>query len=337
MRKILGLLLLLPATLPAATPAGPSAAALIQAADTFIATLGPEERKIALFPFEAEERFNWHFTAKPREGLTYKQMTEPQRKAAVALLRAAISERGYEKAEAIRSLEDVLYELENHSPRRDRERYYFSVFGQPSDKGVWGFRYEGHHASFNFTMIDGIVRSSTPQFLGANPAEVRDGPKKGLRALPQEEDLARALLGSLTGAQKKTAIVGTDAPAEIVTGPSRTASRTEDVGIAWPALDPKQQAQLVVLIEEHAAAQKSELAQERLAKIRAAGIEKVMFAWIGSAEKGAAHYYRIQGPTFLIEYDNTQNNANHVHTVWRDFDGDWGADLLAEHYRAHKH
>jgi hypothetical protein len=337
MRKILGLLLLLPATLPAATPPGPSAAALIQAADAFIATLGPEERKIALFPFEAEERFNWHFTAKPREGLTYKQMTEPQRKASVSLLRAAISERGYEKAETIRSLEDVLYELENHSPRRDRERYYFSVFGQPSDKGVWGFRYEGHHVSFNFTMIDGIVRSSTPQFLGANPAEVRDGPKKGLRALPQEEDLARALLGSLTDAQKKTAIVGTDAPAEIVTGPSRTASRIEDVGIAWPALDPKQQAQLVGLIEEHAAAQKSELAQERLAKIRAAGLEKVKFAWIGSAEKGAAHYYRIQGPTFLIEYDNTQNNANHVHTVWRDFDGDWGADLLAEHYRTQKH
>jgi len=214
---------------------------------------------------------------------------------------------------------------------------HMAVAKNLADKGVWGFRYEGHHVSFNFTMIDGMVRSSTPQFLGANPAEVRDGPKKGLRALPQEEDLARALLGSLTGAQKKTAIVGTDAPAEIVTGPSRTASRTEDVGIAWPALDPKQQAQLVVLIEEHAAAQKSELAQERLAKIRAAGIEKVMFAWIGSAEKGAAHYYRIQGPTFLIEYDNTQNNANHVHTVWRDFDGDWGADLLAEHYRAHKH
>jgi hypothetical protein len=333
MRKTLGVLLLVPATLMAAASPGPSAAPLLEAAHAFLATLGPEEKKIAVFPFDADERQNWHYTAKAREGLTFKQMTEPQRKAATALLRAALSQRGFEKAETIRSLEDVLFELEGRSARRDREKYYFSLFGQPAAKGVWGFRYEGHHLSFNFTMIDGVVSSSTPQFLGANPAEVKDGPLKGTRALAQEEDLARALLGSLGEAQKKAAIIGAEAPREILTEASKVAARVEDVGVAYSALDEKQQAQLVTLIEEHAVAQKPALAAERLDKIRKAGLATVKFAWMGSTEKGAPHYYRIQGPTFLVEYDNTQTHANHVHTVWRDFNGDWGADLLAEHYR----
>jgi hypothetical protein len=333
MRKTLGVLLLLPAALMAAASPSPSATRLLEAADAFLATLGPDEKKIAVFPFETDERQNWHFTAKAREGLTFKQMTEAQRKAAAALLQAALSPRGFEKAETIRSLEDVLFELEGRSPRRDREKYYFSIFGQPSARGVWGFRYEGHHVSFNFTVIDGAVRSSTPQFLGANPAEVKAGAMKGTRVLAQEEDLARALLGSLDDSQKKAAIVGAEPPREILTEASRVASRVEDAGVAYASLEEKQQAQLLKLIEEHAVAQKPALAAERIEKIRRAGIEKVKFAWMGSTEKGAAHYYRIQGPTFLVEYDNTQSNANHVHTVWRDFNGDWGADLLAEHYR----
>jgi hypothetical protein len=272
-----------------------------------------------------------------RNGLPLKRMNDAQRKAATALLRASLSAPGFEKAETIRSLEDVLFELEGRSPRRDREMYYFSVFGTPSAKGVWGWRYEGHHLSFNFTVRDGRVAATTPQFLGANPAEVKDGPLKGRRALAKEEDLARALLASLGDAQRKVAVVGTDAPAEILTAASRRATPVEDAGIAYSALDEKQQAQLLALVEEHAHAQRPEIAQARVQKVRQAGLDKLKFAWMGSAARGAAHYYRVQGPTFLIEYDNTQTGANHAHSVWRDFDGDWGADLLAEHYRTSPH
>ena len=313
------------------TPPAASSTGLVQAAEAFLATLGPDERAAAEMAFESEKRYDWHFTAKPREGLPWKRMTDAQRQAALDLLRAALSERGLEKAETIRRLEDVLYELENRSPRRDRERYHFTVFGKPSPGGVWGWRYEGHHLSFNFTVKDGTVVASTPQFLGANPAEVKDGPMKGTRVLAREEDLARDLLGSLGDEQKAKAIVGTEAPPEILTGASRKAAAQEDAGIAYAGLNERQKAQLVALIEEHAVAQKADLARERLDEIRKAGLDKVKFAWMGSLEKGKGHYYRVQGPTFLIEYDNTQTGANHAHAVWRDFDGDWGADLLAEH------
>jgi hypothetical protein len=322
-------------SLVAARSSGTSST-MIAPARAFLASLGPDERATAAMPFASEERLNWHYTAKLRNGLPLKRMGAAQRKAAMDLLRASLSQMGVEKAETIRTLEEVLRALEGNESR-DPEMYYFSIFGEPAESGTWGWRYEGHHLSFNFVVVDGKVVSTTPQFFGANPADVKEGPKKGVRALAREEDLARSLARSLTAVQRALAIVSDTAPPEILTGASREAALQKDEGIGYPKLDRDQQALLVSLIDEYIAAQRAELARARRERVDAAGLEKLKFVWMGGLEKGQGHYYRIQGPNFLIEYDNTQNGANHVHAVWRDFKGDWGKDVLAEHYGTAPH
>lgn len=311
------------------------------AATAFLAALPPAKREMASVPFESAERLNWHFVPKPRLGLPLKQMSPAERQAALSMLKASLSASGLDKVDTIRSLEDVLRAIEGND-RRDPELYYFTVFGEPSGKGAWGWRYEGHHASFNWTVLDGRVVGSSPQFLGSNPAEVLDGPRKGLRVLAAEEDLGRALLDSLTAAQSERAVIGAVAPSGagaplgILTGNAPEAAPLEDAGIAWGDLTAAQQGLLLSLIQEHAAAQPAAVAESRLTRAKAE-LPRVRFAWMGSRAKGQGHYYRVQGASFLIEYDNTQNNANHVHTVWREFNGDWGKDVLAEHYRTAPH
>jgi len=309
-----------------------------EAVHDFLAALNEDQRQKAVLPFNSEERLNWHYVPRERKGIPYKEMTAAQQEAAVGLLRRALSQKGFRKTSTIRELETVLQEIEQgRGPVRDRDLFYFTVFGEPSTKGAWGLRYEGHHISMNWTYINGKVIASSPQFLGANPAEVRQGPMKGTRALAAEEDLARALLKSLDAAQRQEAILSEVAPADILTRADRRAAMQEDKGIAYRRLTREQQGMLLALIREHADAQPAEMAQERLTAIRKAGLDDVKFAWMGSQEKGQGHYYRVQGPTFLIEYDNTQNDANHIHCVWRDFQGDFGVDLLAEHYKAYPH
>jgi hypothetical protein len=303
------------------------------AAKALLSSLDEAQRTKATFAFDSEERFNWHFVPRERKGVSIKEMTPAQQKAALDLLRAGLSEQGYTKAEAVRSLEPVLFAIEK-KPHRDEGLYFFSVFGQPAEKGTWGWRYEGHHISQNWTVVDGKGIASSPQFFGANPAEVRiDHPKKGSRALPAEEDLARALVTSMNEAQRKEAVLAAEAPSDILTANSRKAAIEGSSGIVVGSLNPKQQALLLSLIEEYAGVQPKAQSEARLAKIRSAGFTNIRFAWMGPIEKGQKHYYRVQGPTFLIEYDNVQNEGNHIHSVWRDFNGDFGVDLLAEHYR----
>jgi hypothetical protein len=328
------------AAVAAATfPAGAEspASAMAAAANAFLATLDAGQRAKAQFAFDAEERFNWHFTPVPRAGLPLKQMTPAQRDAAFALLHVGLSEKGYTKAETIRALEPILAEIEQNPVRRDPELYFVTIFGDPTPGGTWGWRYEGHHISQNWTIVKGQSIASSPQFFGSNPAEVRSGPKKGLRVLAAEEDLARGLLESLTVSQREKAIVSPDAPADILTSNARKAGIQADLGIAHADLSADQRGLLLALIDEYASAQPKALAEGRLARIRAAGLARVKFAWMGGQSRGQRHYYRVQGPTFLIEYDNTQNDANHIHAVWRDFNGDWGADLLAEHLKNSPH
>ena len=319
--------------LPAAEPE--PAPTMAKAADAFLATLDPAKRAKAGLPFNSEERLNWHFVPKDREGVPFKQMSAEERQAALTLLRSGLSARGFTKVDTIRRLEEVLFAIEG-SPMRDPELYYFTVFGKPSDQGAWGWRYEGHHASLNWTVVDGRLVATTPQFLGANPADVRDGPQKGTRALAAEEDLGRALVKSLSADQGAQAVLSKDAPRDILTGASREAAIQEDRGISYGKLTPEQQGLLLSLIQEYASAQTPAVAQARLARVKA-DLPAIRFAWMGGLDKGQGHYYRIQGSTFLIEYDNTQNNANHIHCVWREFKGDWGRDLLTEHYRTAPH
>jgi hypothetical protein len=310
---------------------------MVTAARSFLASLTPEQKQKAQLPFQGDERMNWFYTPVPRKGLPLKEMTDAQRRAAMDLLRAGLSEKGYTKAETIRALEDVLVELGGNPRQRDKELYFFTVFGEPGAKATWGWRYEGHHLSQNWTVVNGTALATSPQFFGANPAEVRTGANKGTRVLAAEEDLAYELLRSLDANQQKAAIVDATAPGDILTENKRDAAIQADTGLAYAKMTAAQKALLVKLIEENAAAQPEAIARERLARLKTAGLDAMKFAWMGGVEKGQGHYYRVQGPTFLIEFDNTQNDANHIHLVWRDFKGDWGRDLLADHYRTSQH
>lgn len=310
---------------------------MLQAVNAFLATLTGEQKAKVQLPFNSEERLNWFYIPKERNGLRYKLMTPEQQSAAHQLLQVSLSKSGYRKIEAIRQLELVLKEMENGSATRDPELYYFTVFGEPSTKGTWGWRYEGHHVSLHWTSIKGRIVASSPQFLGTNPAEVRSGPQKGVRVLAAEEDLGRSLVKSLTPEQRKIAIVSETAPADVITTNTRKAAILEDTGLPFSKLNHEQQGLFLTLLKEYANVQIEEIAKQRLEAVHQAGMENIKFAWMGGIEKGQPHYYRIQGSTFLVEYDCTQNDANHIHTVWRDFKGDFGMDLLALHYHTADH
>jgi hypothetical protein len=261
-------------------------------------------------------------------------MTAAQKHLATALLSAGLSQQGYLKAETIMSLEDVLKAIEHGTgPERDPEKYFVSIFGELSATGTWGYRVEGHHLSQNYTVVSGRVVGA-PSFFGSNPAEVRDGPRKGLRTLGAEEDLGRAVIKSLDPEQRKTAIVDAQAYKDILTFDSRQAAlKGQPSGLQASKMNAKQFDLLMALLEEYAQNMPEQLAQAREEQIKKAG-KDIYFAWAGGIEKGDPHYYRVQTASFLIEYDDTQNNANHIHSVWRDFNGDFGVDLLKQHYQS---
>jgi hypothetical protein len=327
-----------------------SAREMADTANRFLASLTAAERAQAAIPFDSDERMRWNYIPTemfPRKGLVLKDMTEPQRKLAHDLLKTGLSQRGYMTATAIMELENVLGALENANATddarrgtrmvRDPVRYFISVFGTPSTRGTWGWRVEGHHVSVHFTVVDGSLIAGAPTFFGSNPAEVRSGPKAGLRVLGSEEDAARALLTALDPTQRTKAIITTTAPGDILTTNKPQIDPLSPAGILAADLRPQQQDLLRQLIDVYAGMMTSDVATERMDKIKKAGFEKVGFAWAGEIERGKKHYYRVQGPTFLIEYDNTQDDANHIHSVWRDFNGDFGRDLLREHLRSARH
>src|SRR6266849_2406171 len=334
-RLLLALVLVPALAQTAAAQTSPPASTMLDAARAFLTTLAPAQKSKAVLPFNSEERFHWFYTPVSRKGIPLKELNTLQQQAALALLRAGLSEKGYAKVELIRKLEEVLRRLDG--PMRDPDLYFFTFFGEPAADSAWGWRYEGHHCSQNWTIVNGKSIGSSPQFFGANPAEVREGPMKGTRVLSAEEDLGRSLVKSLTAAQRADAVIAVAAPDDILTSNQRKAAIQDDKGVAYSQLSKDQQGMLMALIEEYLSGQPRAQARQRLEKIRQAGFDPIKFAWMGGFEKGERHYYRVQGRTFLIEYDNTQNNANHIHCVWRDFNGDWGEDLLAEHYRNSPH
>ncbi len=313
------------------------------AARRFLAALTPEQRQQATFPFTSDERLNWQFRKAERKGVPLKAMNADQRALALELLRTGLSERGLKKAAAIREIEKIPYPTREGSkaPPADPERYFFAFFGDPRDDEKWAWRYEGHHCAINWTLVPGKGVSSTPQFFGSDPAIVREqtpgGPKIGFEPMPGEQNLAFKLLGTLTEAQRREALRSDVAPKNIITGAERQAQIQEDTGLAYSAMTADQRKLLLRLIREYTDNQIKPLAAARVAAMEKAGLEKIKFAWLGGLEPGRGHYYRVQGPTFLIEFDNTGSNANHIHSVWRDFKGDFGTDLLAMHYRESPH
>ena len=313
-------------------------AEMAKAADAFLAALTPTQKAQATFLFKTEEkdeRTNWHFIPRERKGLAMREMTEPQRVLARALLRTGLSDDGYKKAEAIQGLEGILKEMEAGkagAPVRDSQRYFVSIFGTPGGKEPWGWRWEGHHLSFNYTCDGDAAPSMTPSFFGTNPGEVKDGPHKGLRVLGKEEELGRALVKSLDDEQRKAAVILAEAPKDVLDLPGRNETKPE--GVAYSALNAEQQKQLVTLVKEYLFRARTDVAAEDWAKVEKRGLDKLFFAWAGGFERGEPHYYRVQAGNFVLEYDNVQNGANHVHSVWRDFDHDFGLDVLAEHYKS---
>jgi hypothetical protein len=311
-----------------------SASVMTDAAKAFLASLTPQERVQATFAFQSDERLNWHYIPKERKGLPLREMTSEQKQLAHALLAAGLSQQGYIKAVSIMSLDEVLKILEGDKTlRRDPEGYFFTVFGEPSATGTWGYRVEGHHFSQNFTLINGKVQGA-PSFFGTNPAEIREGPRKGLRVLAREDDLGRQLVKSLTAHQKKTAVLSKDAPKEILTEATRKAALNgQPSGLDASKMTAAQRAILQDLLDEYCRNMTDQIDETREEQIKKAGAS-LYFAWAGGEEPGQGHYYRIQSPSFLVEMDDTQDNANHIHSVWRDFEGDFGLDLLKEHYQS---
>lgn len=329
-----------PAKAPAvAAPLAHAAEEMAAAAQAWWAALAPEQQAKARFEFEDPNRVDWHFVPRERKGLPYKDMNSAQRCLAVAFLSSGLSTRGFIQAESIMSLDQILKDMEPGPPKtpyRDPENYSFTLFGQPGDTSTWGWRVEGHHFSVNFTIVDGKQVVGGPVFYGTNPAEIRTGPRKGLRILALEEDLGFALVNSLTDDQKKIAVIDAKAPKELITGNERKANPGPPVGIAFPDLNASQKKALVALTELYAHKLRSELADDDVDKIEKSGWDKVHFAWAGALVPGQPHYYRIHGATFLAEFDSVQG-ANHIHSVWRDSANDFGEDLLKEHYAAHPH
>ena len=309
-------------------------------ANEFLESLTPELRNQTYFPVDSDERFNWNIIPRPRKGATFKAFDERQRAAALALLKASLSDQGYTKATEIMALESVLREIEGLGPdntRRDPLNYFFTIFGTPSKEGEWGWRLEGHHVSLNFFSIEGRIVSSTPSAFGSNPGIVPSGEKKGKQILKLETDLGFALVNSLSASQVQAARFSETAPPEMLTLALRDTEGLEPKGLSYSDMTAGQQKALMELLDVYVKNYAFGFSSRLMGKIRKAGIENLSFAWAGSLKPGAGHYYRIQGPMLLIEYDNTQTNANHVHTAVRDLTDDFAYDILREHYaREHK-
>ena len=323
-------------------PPTSTAASMKDAATKFLATLTDQQKKIAQFSFSDDERYNWHFIPKSRKGLPLEEMNAEQRIAAFNILKVGLGDTGYKKTIAIVDLEDILRQAENRpvgDDYRDAGKYYLSIFGDPSKDPIWGWRFEGHHISLNFSSENNQLVSGTPSFLGTNPAIVLSGPEKGKQILKDETELGLQLLQALEESQKAKAILSDKAPGDIVTSNDRKAMLNDPKGILFGELNSSQQKLFLQLLSVYIHRYTNLFATTMMREIENAGLNNLRFAWAGDQQTGVGHprYYRIQGPTIIIEYDNTQNNANHVHTVIRDLKNDFGGDELLEHYKNVKH
>ncbi len=339
-----------------------SAAAMQGAATAFVNSLSAEQRAAATMGFGDIRRTDWHYIPRERKGLAIRDMTEPQKQLALTLV-DTIGPIGSKKVRAIMLLDDLLRVLEPEKIKLEGQKgeiyeiergsgyYNFVVYGRPAARGTWGWSAEGHHVSINITVVDGQL-SSTPLFLGSDPAEVKEGAQKGLRILSAEEDQARELLLSLDEAQRKIAIVSPTTFGDIVTFNQRKADPLYvprvgvfSVGLPVSKMTGAQKTLLRRLLDTHLSNMPEEVAAARATRVYASDFDQIFFAWTGSTRRAERYYYRVQGPTFLIEHDHSQpvsttiadKTPNHIHNVWREFNGDFGEDLLRRHYNSTAH
>ncbi len=318
--------------------ASETATRMAEAAAVFLASLSKEQREKMQFPVESEARRSWDYRPGERRGISLKELDSSQQKLAYSLLASGLSRQGNAKALMIMSLEKVLGEIEGPGGwNRDPDLYHISVFGSPSNEAPWGWRIEGHHLSVNFLIAEGKRIVPTPNFFGANPARVLGGRLEGLRVLAAEEDLARVLLGSMDDNQLTRVVIDPRAPADILTDNSPRVRIDDPTGLSYEDMSEAQRGYLMDLVSEYIHRVPRDVADMQMERLEKEGTRYLHFAWAGETKPGGPHYYRVHGPSFLVEYDNTQDNANHIHTVWRDIQDDWGEDLLKQHYqRSHK-
>ena len=305
----------------------------------FVNSLTIVQQKTAVFQFNEMNRYEWHFLPAKmvgRTGIAVKDLDSIQKVNLQLLLQAYLSNEGYTKATNIMDFEYLLKELQPQNPNRIPENYSVSVYGTPSQDSIWGWKFSGHHLALNFTIVKDKI-GFAPFFFGVYPAEVRSGSKAGTRLLKDQEDFGFELINSLTPAQKQIAIFEIKAFTEIVTTNSMQVGPLAPVGIFAREMTPSQKIVLNKVIAAYLHAMPNALANARVKKIASEDMNEIRFGWAGETVPGKPHYYRIQGKSFLIEFDNTQDNANHIHTVWRDFNGDFGRDLIREHYHNSSH
>jgi hypothetical protein len=311
---------------------------LTRAARAWLAGLDVDQRTRATFPFDSDERFAWFYTPEPpRRGVSLGEMGADQATAAAAIVAASMSPRTTREIGSIIALEPVLGELERAAGdhrwrRRDPGRYWFAIFGEPGTQAPWSWRIGGHHVAIHVTLAGGEVVGATPSFLGANPAVVPSGPLAGAVTLPGEEALARELLATLDARERGLAIVAERAPDDILSGNGRVADvRSVPVGVRHAELGGSGRAALEQLIRHYLDRARGDVAADAWDRVVAPDLGDVTFAWAGPEAPGRGHYYAVRGRRFVIEYDNTQDGANHAHAVWRELENDWGEDLLAAH------
>lgn len=306
----------------------------------FVSALNEQQKAKAVFPFTEMNRYDWHYVPASmiaRTGLAIKDMDSTQKNLFFETLQSFLSPEGYQRTQNIMSFEYVLKELEPANTHRIPENYFVSVYGNPGKDSVWALKFTGHHLALNFTVVDAQL-AFAPFLFGSNPAEVKEGPKKGIRIIKNEEDLAFELVNSLNALQKNIALFQLKAFTDIVTTNAAQVSPLKPAGILLKDLNNDQKNLINKIMVAYLSSMSLRLANARMNLVATEDKNEIRFGWAGGLVRGEPHYYRIQGKTFLIEFDNTQNNANHIHMVWRDFNGDYGEDLLKEHYmHAHQH
>lgn len=327
----------------AAVSEGKTPESMAEAAKKFIASLTAEQRATCVFALDAEQRLEFRTAPFPLTGLRQAEMNPDQRTLFHALLSASLSANGYEKGTSIIELDDYL--VQTNLARGGRannmhgtDKYSLAIFGDPSPDGTWAWRVHGHHLAISFTVSQGKLYVAAPSFFGAEPHVISEGPRAGLHILRNEDLIARKLMESLSAEQRAKATIAEEMPRDMFSGDKRQIEfEGPPEGIAFSALDGNQQQTLRDLVDEYVGTVPPDVQWSRRDKVEKGGWENVYFAWIGSTTAGERNYYRVQGPEFLIEYCAVALTPNHVHTIWRDRSGDFGRDLLAEHYNSTPH
>ncbi len=307
---------------------------MAKAAQAWLAALDSGQAARGRLDWADPRRDGWHYVPRSRPGLSLGEMQPAQAAAAWDLLASLLSARGLEQVRGQLLLERTLGELTHNQSFRDPGNYYLVVFGDPAGSAPWCWRFEGHHLSLTTVVAPGYGVALSPLFFGANPATIpARHAHAGFRLLGKEEDAAFSLVRSLDGGALKKALIAERAPGDIVAGPGRELSLHRFEGIALSALSEGQRDGVMRILELFAGSMREELARSHLVALRQAGVDRLHFAWAGSLERGRPHYFRVHGPSALVEYDNTQDGANHVHSVWIDPNGVFGRDLLKTHYQ----